>query len=296
MTHIQARKYKGTMENLTREITILRNLPNFKMRSIGSFVFLDHIIEKEYAAKTPEMPDGSFAHPHRGIATFSYLFEGGVHHLDSAGGEGKVYSGGIQWMNAGNGIVHDEFLPYDFQQSGGRFHGLQFWINLPAKNKAEKPDYRAVQSEDVPELNLAKEAGKLRVLLGAFEGLESQIPNFTEQFMYHIQLNSNDKVRIPANLGWEYGVYPVNGNIVVDDNLTIDGREVAQLFDFGEFIEFHNGGDQSTDFMLFGGEPYGEPMAFHGPFIMNHESEIAGAYRDYQMGKYGEIDYKKVKI
>ena len=116
--------YKGKKDKFTEDINIYRSLPNRYTQAIGSMVLLDHVPEHPIKAKEAEMPDGSFAHPHKGIATFTYLLEGSVHHIDSAGGEGIVHAGGIQWMKAGNGIIHDEFIPYEFQKSGGTLNSL----------------------------------------------------------------------------------------------------------------------------------------------------------------------------
>ena len=295
MSNIKATIYKGKKEKLTSDIAIVRSLPNSKMQAIGSIVFLDHVVEKTYEPKAPEMPDGSFAHPHRGIATFSYLLKGGVHHLDSAGGEGVVYEGGIQWMNSGNGIIHDEFIPYDFQKTGGKFHALQFWLNLPAKQKAEQPFYMAIQAEDVPQANLPN-AGTLRILLGDYEGQSSKIPNYLEQFMYHIRLKEGKSVILPTNKNWQYGLYMVNGSVNIENTIEVSQKEVAELSDFDDTIHLKNKGDEPIDIMFFGGKPYTEPMISYGPFIMNTQKEIAMAYTDFQKGKYGEIDYSTVKL
>lgn len=295
-TKTTAKIYKGVRQKLTSDITIYRGIPNPSMRSIGSIVFLDFLAEKIIAPKTPEMPDGSFAHPHRGIATFSYIIDGSIHHLDSAGGEGIIDAGGIQWMNTGNGIVHDEFFPYDFQRTGGRIYGLQFWINLPGVNKAKSPDYMAVQGKDVPEIPLSNNSGKLRVLLGEFENEKSNIPNFTEQFMYHLTLKPNTSISLPTNKHWEYGLHINKGKINIDTSIDLKEKEVAELFDFGETLFIRNTSKEDADFMIFGGEPYQEAMVPYGPFIMNTEQEIATAYQDFQLGKYGNIDYSKVKI
>ncbi len=291
-----AKIHRGTKQKLTADITIYRGIPNSKMQSIGSIVFLDFIAEKNINPKTPEMPDGNFAHPHRGIATFSYIIDGAIHHLDSAGGEGKVDAGGIQWMNAGNGIIHDEFFPYDFQKTGGKIFGLQFWINLPAINKAKSPNYMAIQGKDVPEIQLPDDSGKLRILLGDFEDEKSQIPNFTEQFMYHLILKPNKSIRLPANKNWEYGVHINKGKVNIDGTIDLKEKEVAELAHFGDTILYTNTTNQDADIMIFGGEPYTEPMVPYGPFIMNTEKEIETAYQDFQLGKYGHIDYSKVKI
>jgi len=296
MSKIKATIFRGRKEKLTSEISIIRTLPNTRMTSIGSIVFLDHIAEKVNQPKTPEEPDGGFAHPHRGIATFTYLIDGSVHHLDSAGGEGIVKAGGIQWMKAGNGIIHDEFMPYEFQKSGGKFHGLQFWINLPAQQKAEQPDYLAVQSENIPLIQLEDNKGTLKVLLGEFESKESIIPNYQKQFMYHISLKSGQSIELPTLANWEYGIYMVNGKVVLDDEIKVSQKEIAQLSEFDSNIQFTNQETETIDIMFFGGEPYTEKMIAYGPFIMNTEKEIAQSYADYQNGKYGKIDYSKVRI
>jgi redox-sensitive bicupin YhaK (pirin superfamily) len=118
------------------DLTINRILPNRYADAVGPFVFLDHIVPKLQPA---DMDSGTGAHPHRGIATLSYIIEGEDEHFDSAGNYAKVHSGGVQWMKAGNGIVHDETLNVDSHTDTNRTHAFQFWINLPAKNKAEKP-------------------------------------------------------------------------------------------------------------------------------------------------------------
>lgn len=293
---MKAKIYKGRKETLMAGVTISRCLPNPKMKALGSVAFLDHVLEKDYEPKTPEMPDGNFAHPHRGIATFSYLLEGGVHHLDSAGGEGTVYDGGIQWMNAGNGIIHDEFLPYDFQESGGKFHALQFWLNLPPKQKAEKPDYIAVQAEDVPEVKLSDDAGKVRILLGEYKGKKSDVPSYLEQCIFHLHLSAGKEVSFPANNTWEYGLYTIKGKVSLEDSIQVSEKEIAELSDYGQTIVLKNEGSSPIDVMLFGGEPYTNPIVPYGPFIMNSDQEIATAYSDYQNGKYGQIDYSNVQL
>lgn len=189
MSNTKASIYKGRNENVGPSLNIIRGLSNSKFEAIGSVVFVDHLVRQKQLPKTPEVPDGGFAHPHRGIATFTYILEGGVHHLDSNGGEGKVYEGGIQRMKAGNGIIHDEFQPYDLQEKGSFIHGFQFWLNLPAINKKESPDYLAIQGKDVPELNLSNNAGEMRVLLGEYEDEISTIPSYLDQFLGHIKIN-----------------------------------------------------------------------------------------------------------
>src|SRR5688572_9289538 len=164
-------------------ITIQRMLPNRYADKVGPFVFLDYIAP---AIKETIHKKGMGAHPHRGIATLTYLLQGEVAHFDSAGNTGKIYSGGAQWMKAGNGIIHDENVNYDSQTGSKYIQGFQFWINLPAKNKAEDPAHIAVQANEIPTKTLPGENGWLKVIVGNYEDLSSKIPNYSRQFLYHI--------------------------------------------------------------------------------------------------------------
>ncbi len=288
--------YKGKKDKFTDDINIYRSLPNRYTQAIGSMVLLDHVPEHPIKAKEAEMPDGSFAHPHKGIATFTYLLEGSVHHIDSAGGEGIVHAGGIQWMKAGNGIIHDEFLPYEFQKSGGTLNSLQFWLNLPAKIKAEEPEYIAVQTKSIPEITLPNHKGRLKVLLGEYGTHHSIIPNYLEQFMYHVQLNPKQIFELSINDGWQYGIYVIKGEATIDNTVVVNKMELAELFDLGTGAQIKNDENDTLDIIIFGGEPYTEPAVPYGPFIMNTREEIGKAYSEYQKGKYGYIDYAKVAL
>jgi len=273
MTLIRANIHKGRSERVGA-LKIIRSLPNSKFQALGSVVFIDHLVKQLQPAKTPKMPDGGFAHPHRGIATFTYILEGGVHHLDSNSGEGKVYDGGLQWMKAGNGIVHDEFQPYDLQKKVSVIHGFQFWLNLPSHGKR----------------------GKLRLLLGTYEDKKSIIPSHLKQFMGHVSLKKGKSFNLSADTALEYGLYLVNGSLTIDDHLEVGVTEIAELQDFGEHIKLTNTGDETIDLIVFGGETYNETRVSYGPFVMNSEKEIKLAYSDFRAGKYGKIDYSKVKI
>ncbi|WP_194778395.1 pirin family protein [Pararhodonellum marinum] len=271
------------------DLTIYRMLANRYTDAVGPFVFLDHIVPKMHPST---MNSGTGAHPHRGIATLSYIMEGEDEHFDSAGNYAKVYSGGIQWMKAGNGIIHDETLNIDSQTGSNRTHAFQFWINLPAKNKAEKPEYLAVQSNEVPQKKLPNNAGRIKVIVGNFEDLNSKIPNYSEQFLYHIQLEPGKNFTISIDQRIEVAAFLPTKDATLND----------EEFQAGEFVEFdRNAGEivfdnklpEAADILLFGGEPYTEPIVAEGPFVMNSRVEIAEAYRDFYAGKYGNIKYEK---
>lgn len=274
------------------DLTIYRLLPNRYTDAVGSFVFLDHIIPKVHSSS---MNSGTGGHPHRGIATLSYIIEGEDEHFDSAGNYAKVYSGGIQWMKAGNGIIHDETLNVDSQTGTDRTHAFQFWINLPSKNKVEKPEYLAIQSDKVPQKPLPNDSGWIKVIVGSYADLKSIIPNYSEQFLYHIHIESGKSFTTFIDEKVEVAAFLPTKNVLLND---IE-------FEAGEFIEFdRNAGEieienklpEAADILLFGGEPYTEPIVAEGPFVMNSQVEIADAYRDFYAGKYGEINNQRGRV
>ncbi len=267
------------------EITIHRILPNRYADAVGPFVFLDHLGP---LIVSQEMKAGTGAHPHRGIATLTYLINGQSEHFDSAGNHAIVRSGGIQWMKAGNGIIHDETANPDTETGNPSIHGFQFWINLPSQIKAEQPAYMAIQANEVPRKILAENSGWIKVVLGAYENLKSKIPNYTEQFLYHLHLNGNQKFSISFSDKTEVAAF------LPTQHATLNDTE----FEAGEFVEFDrktgaivikNTSQEAIDIFLFGGEHYNEPIIAQGPFVMNTMHEITQAYNDFYSGKYGEI-------
>jgi redox-sensitive bicupin YhaK (pirin superfamily) len=273
-------------------ITIYRMLANRYADKVGSFVFLDHVAPKIHTGLNN---NGTGAHPHRGIATLTYVLDGEVEHFDSRGNHQRVHSGGIQWMKAGNGIIHDETLNPDSQRRNDLVHAFQFWINLPSKIKSEEPEYLAIQSSEVLQENFPDDGGWLKVIVGNYLGLNSKIPNYLEQFLYHIHLEPGKNFTLSIGDEIEVAAFLPNRNLVLND----------MEFHAGEFIEFdrvageitiENKGHEATDIILFGGEPYMEPIAAEGPFVMNSQSEIAEAYRDFYSGKYGLIDSQKGRV
>ncbi len=282
-------KYGG-MNAKVGTLLVNRLMPNRYIEAVGPFVFLDHLYPTIQKPKTPAPPTGAFAHPHRGIATFSYIFSGALEHFDSNGQHGIVEAGGAQWMKAGNGIIHDEHFSPGFQEHGGIMHGLQFWINLPAKNKAENPDYMAVQSADIPEVLLPNDAGMMRIVIGSCGEHKSPVKTFSEQFMYHIKLNPKSNFILNTKEQYEYAAFvpteeaTINGEAIGKSEIVVFGRD-------NNSIKFSNNTITETNIILFGGEPYTEAIYAEGPFVMNTRLEIANAYRDFFNGNYGTINY-----
>ncbi|GAA4914887.1 pirin family protein [Mucilaginibacter defluvii] len=270
-------------------LEISRVLPNRYADAVGPFVFLDHILPR---VQTKINKEGTGAHPHRGIATLSYILNGEDEHFDSAGNYAKVHSGGVQWMNAGNGIIHDETLNYDSKTDSKLVHGFQFWINLPSSIKAEKPEYLAIEGKDVPQKELSEGKGWIKVIVGKYEELSSPIPNYSEQFLYHIHLVGDAVLKLDFADKMEVAAYLPELPGVIND----------EIFNVGDFIEFdrnegtieiRNKCQKECDYLIFGGEAYQEPIFADGPFVMNSKLDTAIAYRDFYNGEYGKINYDK---
>lgn len=270
------------------DLIIYRLLANRYADAVGPFVFLDHIVP---TIQTKINREGTGAHPHRGIATLTYILNGEDEHFDSAGNYAMVHSGGVQWMNAGNGIIHDETLNYDSRTDSKLTHAFQFWINLPSKIKAQKPAYLAIEGNEVPYKALPDRKGWIKVIVGSFEELSSPIPNYSEQFLYHIHLEPGAKFTTDFTDQIEVAAYlPILPAVLNDE-----------YFSAGDFIEFdrnagsielRNENQEACDFLLFGGEHYEEPIVAEGPFVMNSTLEIRNAYKDFHNGNYGKIDYE----
>jgi redox-sensitive bicupin YhaK (pirin superfamily) len=271
------------------DLVIYRILANRYADAVGPFVFLDHIVPTLQSSINKE---GTGAHPHRGIATLTYVLNGEDEHFDSAGNYALVHSGGVQWMNAGNGIIHDETLNYDSKTDSKLIHAFQFWINLPSAIKAEKSGYLAIEGNEVPNKSLPEGKGWIKVIAGSFEELSSVIPNYSEQFLYHIHLEAGASFTTEFDDKLEVAVYLPTLSATINDEQFEAGEFIEYDRDAGN-IELRNDHQEACDFIVFGGESYTEPIFAEGPFVMNAKVDIANAYKDYYNGEYGKIDYEQ---
>lgn len=266
---------------------ISRFLPNRSTQAVGPFILLDQAGPMKI--KNGES-GGTGSHPHRGIATLTYAITGEIEHFDSLGNHALVSSGGVQWMNSGNGIVHDERSKASGDSNQKELYAFQFWINLPSKIKAEKPEYLPIQAEEVPEKQLAEEAGFVRVIVGSYQELTSKIPTYSKQFLFHIVLNSGKKFSMDFSQKLEVAAVLPTASAIINAESFLAGELIAFDKEAG-VVEIENLSDETIDILLFGGEKYREPMVSQGPFVMNSREDVALAYKDYTNGKYGEIQY-----
>jgi hypothetical protein len=225
-------------------------------------------------------------HPHRGFEPVTFIFKGEVHHRDSRGNDSVIKSGGVQWMTAGMGIVHSEGAPKSFIEKGGQLELIQLWVNLPSKLKMIQPRYQGRQREEIPAFVDPEGKVRLNVIAGKYQGLEGAVDSLTGITAFTIELKAGGRVHLTESADRSVMLYQLNGVASVNGMNTGDTQMVIFNQD-GEDIEI----EAQTDgvILYLAGNPIGEKVAQYGPFVMNNQSELMEAMRDYQMGKMGVL-------
>lgn len=258
---------------------------------LDPFIHMDQMGEIEYAAGEPK---GTPWHPHRGFETFTYLIDGQFIHQDSHGGGGVIMDGGTQYMTAGDGILHIETPPEHLVKSGGLFHGVQLWINLPGALKRTTPQYQDLQQHETTVIASPDGGAVIRVLAGNLNGHQGPGISHTPLTITHITVAPGAQVDIPWPREFNALAYVLTGNGTVGiDNHPIHTGQMAVLTN-GETIHITAGApsDSRSDAMevfLIGGKPLREPVVQYGPFVMRNRAEIIEAFEDYQKGRFGQI-------
>lgn len=265
---------------------IRQPLPTQQVQQIDPFLLLHHADIK--APKHVDPDDaGVGPHPHRGFSPVTFIFKGGVHHRDSRGNDSVIYAGGAQWMNAGMGIIHSERPPQDIQERGGRQEIIQLWINTPAKNKMDQPAYFPLSAEEAP--SFASEDGRVhgRVFSGNILGVKGPIPSQAIVNAATLEVKSGGKISIPLPVLHNAFIYLLDGKLTVDGFGLVEKLHLVHFKNDGEGISFE--ALEDTRVLLMSGEPLNEEVVSYGPFVMNTQTEVMEAMRDYQMGKMGVL-------
>ena len=282
MSKQYAFQWRGTSEDIG-PILVSRFLPNRYADAVGAFVLLDYLPPQ---SSSFDGPTATTPHPHRGICTLSYILEGEATHMDSLGNQVRIESGGIQWMHAGNGIIHDEEIHIDPHTN--RFEMLQFWINLPASERVKPPSYHAIDQGQIPTVEDTENGFALRLLLGDWAQLESPIPSFLGEKLLHIQVFPGGKIELATNATEEFAIFIRESGLKIQTEI-FDSTTFLELDRNAGFITIENPQEYPIHFFFFGGPRYEEAIVADGPFVMNSPKEIAEAHRDYLLGKYGTI-------
>jgi len=258
-------------------VRINRVLTQPLQRRLDPFLMLDAFGSDkagDYIAGFPE-------HPHRGFETVTYMLAGRMRHRDSAGHEGLVTNGGVQWMTAGRGVVHSE-MP---EQNEGLMEGFQLWLNLPAQDKMSAPWYRDIPSEDVPRFTLA-DGGTVQVIAGSSHGVAGAVQRDITQPLYlDIDLPAGATFEQPLPAGHNAFLYVFRGEVVVEGKAVPQAR-MAILDNDTAADGVRIKATAPARLLLIAGRPLNEPIAQYGPFVMNTQAEIFQAVEDFRNGKF----------
>jgi len=226
-------------------------------------------------------------HPHRGIETITYMLHGEVKHGDSLGNGGLIHPRDVQWMTAGSGIIHEE-MP---QQKDRLLWGFQLWANLPASHKMMDPRYRDVKKEQIPEVSLADDKGKVKIIAGEINGTRGPVQDVVTNPEYlDVTIDSESEFKHNVKRGHTVFAYVIEGKGYFDPNRDqLISAENLVIFDDGDEVRITTK-DESVRFLLISGKPIGEPVAWYGPIVMNTEEELRIAFEEYRNGTF--IKYK----
>ena len=253
---------------------------------------MDPIIMMDYNSKfyfsPSEKPRGVGVHPHRGFETVTIAYKGKVEHHDSSGGGGVISEGDVQWMTAASGVLHKEFHEKEWSKNGGDFQMVQLWVNLPAKDKMSTPKYQAIKNDSIPRYHVENNGGEIEIIAGEYKGIKGAATTFTSMNMLNLKLKSNAEASFSFPSNFNTAMLVIEGSIQVND------KDVAPT---DHFILMSNDGEdftvKATDdaiVLLLSAAPIGEPIAAHGPFVMNTRQELMEAFNDFNTGKFGYLE------
>jgi quercetin 2,3-dioxygenase len=274
---------KGSETSDGAGVRLCRYIASPELDMLDPFLLLD--------AFRSDNPDDYIAgfppHPHRGFETVTYLLHGAMRHKDSAGHEGVIRSGGVQWMTAARGIEHSE-MP---EQVEGLLYGFQLWVNLPANKKMSKPRYQEFEPDEMA-IEQRNEDTKIRVISGVTaSGVEGMVKNIESSPLYlDVELAEGAVFTENIELGHNAFVFLVSGELMIYSDAENDVLQSDQLAVLTDGNQVKLEAKLPSRFLLIAGKPFNEPVARYGPFVMNTEEEIKQAFIDYRAGDFGSIN------
>ena len=270
---------------------VRRAFAGVPLAALDPFVHMDQMGEVDYG---PGEPRGTAWHPHRGFETVTYMIDGTFEHNDSTGGGGLITNGDTQWMTAGSGILHIERPPETLVMSGGLFHGVQLWVNLPSRDKWVDPRYQDIGRDRVTLLSSPDGGALVRVIAGNVGEHAGPGATHTPIAMVHATLSAGARLDLPWDKGSNALVYALAGKGTVGSGgRPIESGQLAVL-GAGDSVAVAGGDRQDSrsetlEVLILGGRPIGEPVAHYGPFVMNTRDELIQAFEDFEKGRMGTI-------
>ena len=270
---------------------VYRAFAGVDVAALDPFVHMDQMGEVDYG---PGEPKGTPWHPHRGFETVTYMIEGTFLHQDSIGGGGVIENGATQWMTAGAGILHIERPPDALIDSGGLFHGIQLWVNLPARLKMTAPRYQDIGAGAVALLTNADGDAVVRVIAGTLDAHDGPGVTHTPIALVHASLLPGARLDLPWPRNYNALTYVLAGRGTVGPDARALREHQLAVHVGGDYLtitadERQDSRTEALEVLVLGGEPIREPVAAYGPFVMNTRAELQQAFDDYQAGRLGRI-------
>ncbi len=254
------------------------------MERMDPFIMLDYA--SRYHFPPTGKPKGVGVHPHRGFETVTIAYKGSVAHHDSAGGGGEIKEGDVQWMTAASGVLHKEYHAESFCATGGDFQMVQLWVNLPAKDKMSIPKYQAIENSHIPKIKV--DGGIVEVIAGSYQNQQGAASTFTPVNMLNAKLTSGGSATFSFPSNHNTCILVIEGEVILNDTEDVPLDHLALFKNEGE--SFTIKATQQSIVLILSGEPINEPIAAHGPFVMNTREQIMEAFQDYELGKFGELE------
>jgi quercetin 2,3-dioxygenase len=260
--------------------------PDIGMEGMSPFFLMDY--GSKWNVPPSDRQRGVGVHPHRGFETVTIAYHGKVAHHDSAGNSGIIGEGDVQWMTAGAGVLHKEYHEKEFSKKGGIFQMVQLWVNLPSEYKMTKAKYQAIENKDIPKFLLDDGKSFVEVVSGDYKGVKGPAFTFTPVNLFNANLITGAKADFSFNKNYNTGLLVIEGEIKINNVKTAPENNFVLFGHDGEDIMIE--AIKDSVILMLSGEPINEPIASHGPFVMNTEAEIKQAYDDYYNGKFGYLE------
>lgn len=261
-------------------------LPTQQVQQVDPFLLLHHARVKPIYDR-PAKTQGVGPHPHRGFSPVTFVIEGEVHHQDSRGNNQIAKAGEVQWIHTGAGIIHSERPTENLIENKGIQEIIQLWINSPAERKMVEPEYTYVPENEIPRIETTDGLTDLKLISGNYKDIKGKIPGQSELLILWGNAKAGAKTTVEIPSGFNSSVYSIKGDLSLDGFGIVDAESLVIFDDAGDTVTVNAKTD--AQYLILAGAPINEPMAQHGPFVMNTQTEIMEAMRDYQMGKMGVL-------
>ncbi|MCC3158061.1 pirin family protein [Hymenobacter sp. 15J16-1T3B] len=261
-------------------------MPGSRIRQLSPYLLIDHT--GPMPVQPTDTPLGAHPHPHRGFETVTVVYQGYLAHRDTAGHQGHLGPGDVQWMTAGAGLLHEEMHEREFSRRGGTLELIQLWVNVPAKDKLAPANYQELPATAIPSVPVAGSPGRIRVIAGEYQGVQGPAHTFSPLILLdaHLPEGSATTLRLPA--AYNVGLYVVKGDVLINEHRP---AHTKQFVVFGwDAPDIRLSAAEDSIVLVLAGEPIVEPLATYGPFVMNTNEELMQAIDDYENGRLGSFD------